>query len=192
MVERLRLPLLVLLLGIVPWAGCGSFTPATPRVADESVDLSRIPPDFAVSVTLLLPGDVRDPKAPAWVRPAWYVVEADGQLRAREGARSALSPIPPLVGRLRHEDVAQLWSTVRAGGLTVESDMDLTSSVSLVAGVSELPRGGVVRPTAALYISSNGRRRGYLVDLTASDATASRTRDLTARLADLAGVGQDE
>lgn len=172
--------------------GCGSFTPASPRARDDSVDFGRFPPDFAVSVTLILPGDARDPKAPPWVTPAWYVVEPDGQLRAREGVRSAEQSIPPLVRHLRHEEVAELWSTIRAGGLVAESDEDLSGAVSVVSGVSELPLKGVVHPTVSLYVSSQGSRRGYLVDLTGTDAAAGRARDLTARLAVLAGVGQDE
>lgn len=185
-----RLGLGLLLAGTI--TGCGSFTPASPRVRDDTVDYGRFPPDFSVSVTLILPGDARDPKAPAWVTPAWYVVEPDGQLRAREGVRWAEQAIPPLVRHLRHEEVAELWSTIRAGGLVAESDSDLSNAVSVVSGVSELPLKGVVHPTAALYVSSQGRRRGYLVDLTASDAAAGRTRDLTARLAGFAGVGQAE
>jgi hypothetical protein len=173
-------------------SSCGSFTPAEARGREEAPDLGKFPPDFAVSVTLLLPGNAAEPGAPAWVTPAWYVVEADGRLRAREGVRTLASSLPPLVRQLRHEEVAQLWSTVRAGGLVSGQDADLTDAVSVVAGVSEIPRAGVVRPTAALYVSSGGRRRGYLVDLTTTDAASGRTRDLTARLAELSGVGRVE
>jgi hypothetical protein len=173
-------------------ASCGSFTPAEPRVREDKVDLTRFPPDFAVSVMVLLPGNRRDAGMPAWLTPAWYVVEADGNLRASEGVRAPGAMIPPLVGSLRHEEIAELWSTIRAGGLGAGRDADLTSSVSLVEGVLEVPPTGVLRPTAAVYVSSSGRRRGYLVDLSARDSTAGRTRDLTARLAQLAGVGRGE
>lgn len=180
------------LLGASALAACGSFTPASTRVRDDSEDFGRLPPDFAVSVTVIVPGNARDPRAPAWVTPAWYVVEADGQLRAREGVRTPEQSIPPLVRHLRHEEVAELWSTVRAGGLEAEGGSMPSQSAAVVAGVSELPRVGVVHPTAALYVSSAGRRRGYLVDLTSKDAAAGRARDLAARLAGLSGVGQDE
>lgn len=190
MLTRSAIVSAVMLCGVL--ASCGSFTPAAPRVRDETLSVAQMPPDFAISVTLLTPGGVRDQNAPPWLTPAWYVVEADGQLRAREGVRLPASPMPPLVRQLRHEEVSQLWSTVRAGGLTSENEAELTEAVSVALGVSELPRGGVVRATAALYISSGGRRRGYLVDLTTSDAASGRTRDLTARLAELAGVGRAE
>lgn len=171
---------------------CGSLTPAESRVREEVPDVGRLPPDFAVSATLLLPGDVAAPGAPTWVRPAWYVVEADGRLRAREGVRSPAATLPPLVRQLRYEDVRELWSTVRAGGLMGDTNADVVDSVSVASGVQELPRAGVVRPTVALYISGGGTRRGYLVDISMDDAAAQRTRDLTARLAALAGVGQGE
>lgn len=188
-----RLPIAVVAISAtLVLSACGSLTPAESRVREEAPDVGRVPPDFAVSVTLLLPGDVPSPGAPTWVRPAWYVVEADGRLRAREGVRRPTATLPPLVRQLRYEDVRELWSTVRAGGLSEDANADVVDSVSVASGVQELPRAGVVRPTVALYVSGGGKRRGYLVDITMDDAAAQRTRDLTARLATLAGVGQGE
>lgn len=171
---------------------CGSLTPAESRMREEVPDVGRLPPDFAVSATLILPGDVATLGTPAWVRPAWYVVEADGRLRAREGVRTPAATLPPLVRQLRYEDVRELWSTARAGGLIGDANADVVDSVSVASGAQELPRGGVVRPTVALYVSGGGTRRGYLIDISMDDAAAQRTRDLTARLAALAGVGQGE
>lgn len=171
-------------------ASCGSFTPATPRVRDTSLHADRVPPDFALSLTVLTPGGSRAPSAPEWLAPAWYVVEADGQLRVREGVRQLSTPLPPLARQLRHEDVRELWSTVRAGGLAAQDQEGLSDSVSVASGVAELPRNAIEKPVAAISISSGGQRRGYLVDLTTSDAASGRTRDLAARLAQLASVGR--
>lgn len=177
---------------LLPFWACGSLTPAESRVREEVPDIGRVPPDFAVSATLLLPGDTAAAGSRAWVQPAWYVVEADGRLRAREGVRTSSATLPPIVRQLRYEEVRELWSTVRASGLAGDTNTDLVDSVSVAAGVQELPRAGVVRPAVALYVSGGGRRRGYLVDITMDDAAAQRTRDLTARLAQLAGIGQGE
>lgn len=173
-------------------ASCGSFSPAETRVREDAVDLNRFPPDFAVSLTVMLPGKGHEAGAPAWLVPAWYVVEADGNLRAAEGVRTAASTLPPLVRPLRHGEVAELWSTIRAGGLGAGREADVSNAVSVVQGVPETLAGGVVRPTGVVYVSSSGRRRGYLVDLSGKDAAAARTRDLIARLATLAGVGRGE
>lgn len=69
---------------------------------------STAPADFALSLTV-------DETAPGGA--GWYVLDADGALRIATGARRADSPVPPVVRQLAPDQVEQVWSQYRSGGL---------------------------------------------------------------------------
>lgn len=105
------------------------------------------PDDFAMS--LYVPSS----------EPAWYVLDADGTLRAATGLRSESSALPPPVRSLTPRQVQNLWRTAR----NVKSKVVATE------------------PSAELWIAGHGRRR--MLHLPADDATIA---GLTRSLRDLA------
>ena len=147
-----------------------------------------MPPDFALSLAVLVPGGVG---ASVEVMPAWYLVEADGHLRASSGDRHPNSPLPPFQRQLSHDEVARLWSTIRAAGLAPGDRARQGESPAVVAGVSDEPSGPLERPTASLYVCAGGDRRGYQIDLTSRDVVAGRVRALAGELARLSGLGAE-
>jgi hypothetical protein len=135
------------------------------------------PPDFALSVTLLAP-----PQGDASVRPAWYVLDADGQLRAALGERLPGSPVPPIARHLSHREVADLWHAASAAGFTGPAARDAR------AGARDIPPVGLSRPTALVYVAADGQRRSFQVDLTGEDSQSAGAADLAQRLLILSGA----
>lgn len=182
-----------MLLALVAASGCGSFTPAGPRPGGIDTAIPRMPPDFAISMSIHLPAlpDGAGSRPPAWKRPAWFLVEPDGRLRYLAGTRTESTPLPPIARQLTSAEVNELWSTVRAAGLTKGSTSVLGgagSSASARPGARDLPSGAPTRPTAIVYVAGEGQRRSYEIDLSADDAAALGARDLASRLAQLAGA----
>lgn len=109
---------------------------------------SACPDDFAMSLY------VPSPEA------AWYVLDADGTLRAATGMRSESSSVPPPVRTLTPRQVQNLWRAVR--------------------NVTARPKVDAPEPHAELWIAGNGRRR--LLHLPANDGNiaglANSLRDL--------------
>ena len=165
--------------------GCGSWTPAQPRERQPGTEFPGMPPDFALSLAVLVPSASAEPGFP---EPAWYLVEADGQLRAAPGDRGPTSPLPPYRRQLTHDEVARLWSTIRAAGLSPDDRERQGQSSAVTTGVSDVPTVPIERPMASLYVCAGGDRRGYLIDLASPEAAAGRVRALADELARASGL----
>lgn len=136
----------------------------------------RRPPDFVVGVTLL--NTESDPSEA--LRPAWYLVEADSQLRAAAGTRRADSPLPGIVRQLSPKEVDDLWRIVDG------AQFSRIGREGSTPGELESPGGAEAGPTALVYIASHGRRRSFRVLLGAEDPRERGARELAARLEALA------
>ncbi|MDX2130767.1 MAG: hypothetical protein SFY69_01785 [Planctomycetota bacterium] len=121
------------------------------------------PPDFALGLS------VRGAAGTA-LAPAWYIVEADGTLRAGLGVRHERTPAPGLVRVLRPDERAEVWR------LAAAIDADAPGAVS--AGAPGPGEG-------SFYLARDGRRSTVVLD--EIDARPDVAR-LAARLAELAWV----
>ncbi|CAG1010063.1 hypothetical protein PHYC_03790 [Phycisphaerales bacterium] len=139
----------LVLLGVL-LSGCRSAPRATPRTPD----------DFSISISVA--GDGTGELA-----PAWYLVEADGVLRATTGVRSPRSATPPPVRTLTRGQVDELWELARAAGLAGR-------------GAGTDPGTGACE----IELASNGRRRLFEDDPEVNPGLAPLVR----RLRELAWV----
>lgn len=162
---------LVTLLGAAHFLGCSG---AKPRG-------QAAPEDFALGLTIL--ADASDEgagKGGALTRSAWYLVEADAQLRAAEGERLPNSLTPTVLRQLSPEEMDELW--------IVASNSGLMRSPAVESGASEAPRPGDQPGTAIIYLHADGQRSASRVDLRAQTPQADATRELATLLARWAGV----
>lgn len=132
-------------------AGCR----AVPRSTE------RTPDDFAISVSTSGPAD-------GVFAPAWFMVEADGVLRAATGLRSARSAAPPAVRALTRRQMDELWGMTRA------------------AGLADAPSDGAApaEPTCEIEVAALGRRRAVRAD----SSSNAELKELVQRLRELAWV----
>jgi len=149
---------------------------ASPEVSVEGLD--EPPRDFVLGVTVVSP-NVSDPDRAR--RPARYIVEADGVLRASVGPGSSAETFPPRTRRLTPRQQDQLWRAVRETGLLAP---DHPARVGNPSVVPPNPR----RPGAIVYVAAGGDRRYWLVALDEDTPDAAGVRLLIDRLASLAWV----
>ncbi len=119
------------------------------------------PPDFALGLSVR--GEARTPLA-----PAWYILDADGVLRAGLGVRHAGTPAPVPVRTLRADERAEVWRLAAA----------LDSGGMRVAPTRTVPAPG----EAVMHLARDGRRRTVLV------ADAGAHEDLARLAATLAAL----
>src|SRR5262249_34981811 len=92
-------------------AGCASAPDAKGRSA---LTADQTPADFALSVTVSGPPPVA--ATPRSARPARYIVQPDGVLRAVVGPVTDMT-FPPLTRLLTHDQTQRLWWDLRDSGL---------------------------------------------------------------------------
>jgi len=117
------LALIGLLLSLT-FPGCGS----VPRAG---VTRDTPPAAFGLSVTVIR-GDAATPNP--LHRPARYVLEADGWLRAGTGPGATRETLPPRVRRLTHTQRQRLWDLTRDSGL-----LDPDCPVRIASGDGPIP-----------------------------------------------------
>lgn len=154
-----------------------------------AVDQSSPPADFAVAVTIYSPlTDPAEINASARIlRPARYIVEPDGVLRASVGSGSRESTFPPIARRLSEEQIEALWRAIRDSGLlSPDSPRRIGSGEGYVPPSLDAERA----TTAVLYCAQNGDRGWWAVTIAGDgvdvDALSTlATRQLVERLARL-------
>ncbi len=107
----------------------------------HSTGSELVPRDFAVSVMIAHPT--------ADLEPAWYVLEADGTLRAALGAPAPQSPIPPRVRTLTPGARAAVWRAVQEAAWIPDAKPAGADPAADDAGAIEL---------AEVYVAANGGR----------------------------------
>ncbi|MEM1446951.1 MAG: hypothetical protein AAGF84_12910 [Planctomycetota bacterium] len=144
-----------MLLGVlVTLVGCAASDHARPESPD------RMPSDFAMVLTI----SNADPQAERHLRPAQYVLEPDGTLRAAIGPGTHAELLPPITARLGPAEMHAVWRDT-APLLPPAPDSD-TQSLALQASVT----------------ADRRTDRGYL--------DAARANLLLERLASLRGDGR--
>lgn len=115
---------------------------------------SVAPEDFSLSIST--PPDTNS-------AGVWFVVTADGVLRAAVGERVIESPIPPFVRQLKRPEVDELWRSVQAAGLV--------QAVETSPPVSNWKTA--VQEQAAVYVASGGQRRTAMLDVSSPGVSGS-------------------
>jgi hypothetical protein len=150
------------------WLGACAAT--GPSEVSESV-----PRDFAVSIAVA--------SNDADLEPAWYILEADGTLRAALGAPTPRSPIPPRVRTLTPGARAAVWRAVQHAQWipgTKPGDADSPTALppgEAVAGPAEL---------AEVYVAAGGGRWSGRVLAAPGSASAERLQAVIRELRRLA------
>lgn len=161
-------------------AGAGTGDASAARALPEDR-----PPDFTLSVTVYSPAqdEAEIAAAPRTLRPARYVMEADGLLRAQVSPGLTPESFPTVVRRLDDRQMTRIWRQLRLCGYTVPGHPSQLSSES-----AYLPRSD--RPVAVVGYSFAGRVAAFraFLDRASADAVAAeRLVDLLASLAWLEG-----
>lgn len=158
-------------------AGCGG----GPAVIAEPVLPDDPPDDFALAVTVFAPEVTPEAISalPRSVRPARYVIEPDGVLRAAVGPGADSDVFPARTRRLSDRQRAQLWRLVRDQGLLAR---DHPARISTDRTYLPVPD----RRAVLIEMAAADQRR--FLELHADDRAAdpSIVLALTDRLAELA------
>lgn len=157
-------------------AGCRSTTP-NQRLIRALEQNPFLPQSFTLGVTVVGEGVANDPA----LRPARYIVEADGLLRAAVGPGSTPSTFPPVTRRLNDAQVTALWAMVETAGILKDPDPARIGNPELV----EPRRGDTV-----VVVSARADRlsRASAFDLVPPDVEVDRVLPLVRLLAEYAWV----
>lgn len=145
--------------------------------ATQSVPGETRPHDFALSITTTQsPADASQVFSAG---PAWYVLDADGALRAGLGARGNNSTLPPLVRQLSPTQSDEVWAKVQQSGLALRV-FELAQQSDL-----NLPPG-----SAGVFLAAGGARRTVVID--PNDPAFAAVQSVTSTLRDLGWVREEQ
>jgi hypothetical protein len=174
--------LAILVLGGLALPGCSS-TPAVRPEPEPAVLADRAPADFALGITVLSPAS--DPAqidaTPRPQRPARYIVEPDGVLRAAIGPGATPRVYPGRTRRLDTEQVQRLWRLASNTGLLDGDTLTRIDNTETFFPSRE-------RTTALVHIRQGGEGRHFAVRLPVGDAESPAVLQLIDQLAELAWV----
>jgi hypothetical protein len=174
---RRRRWLIPIALGIL--ASCSS-SPKTP--SPEPADLpEQTPGDFALSVTVYSPASEpgQIDALPRSLRPARYIVEADGLLRAAIGPGATSTTFPPGSRRLEQRQIDRLWVLIRRSPF-----LDKGFPGRIPSEDTYRPRRD--RTTAVVGVTWLNRQGSFRVVLDRSDNDALLAERLADELSELA------
>lgn len=159
--------------GLVAGASCGS--------ASKAEAYGARPADFTLAATVFSPvTDAAQAEALARpLRPARYIIEADGVLRAAVGPGASTETYPPQTRRLNEAQLDGLWRLVTDGGVLEEGSVARVGNPDTYVP----PRG---RTVALIAVSHGGRRETVAAPLDRAGADAAAAARLVDRLAALA------
>lgn len=160
--------------GGVVCVGCAGH-PARLRGGGERAEM---PEDFSMSVTRR-----------GGERPAWYVLDVDGGLRAGLGERSEESALPMRVRQLTRVEMEEVWRLAWDSGLVTSVFASASAAFGEIASgaVEDGARNGERRDGRALvYVSAWGARREVVV--AAESEQVRGLEAVTARLRGLAWI----
>ncbi len=142
-----------------------------------------MPEDFTLSITVVVPGI--DEAALASLsraeKPARYIVEPDGILRAAVGPGATPRVFPGQTRRLSDAQLNRLWRLVRETGLLESGSITRISNTETF-----FPPPG--RATALISITADGRVRAFAVRLPVGDPPSAATTQLIDEVAELAWI----
>lgn len=172
----------VALPGVAALPGCSS-RPAIRPEPEPVVLPDRAPDDFTLSVTVLGPANQADEvdDTPRPQRPARYLVEPDGVLRAAVGPGATPRVYPRQTRQLDAAQVERLWRLVANTGL-----LDGASLTRIDNTETFFPNRS--RPTALVYVRQGGEDSHFAVRLPVGDAESGEVLRMIDELAALAWV----
>lgn len=154
------------------------------RTEPEPAPLPDQPPaDFVLSVTILGPaGTAAEVDAtPRPLRPARYLVEPDGVLRAAIGPGATPRVYPGETRRLTDAQVRRLWRLTAVSGLLDEGTLTRIDNTEIFFPSRD-------RSTALLYVKHGGVNSHHAVRLPVGDAESRAVTTLIDHLAELAWI----
>ncbi len=170
------------LLACLTLAACSS-TPTVRPEPEPIVLPESAPDDFALSVTIL--GPETEPAeidaAPRTQRPARYIIEPDGILRAAIGPGATPRVYPGQTRQLSPAQVQRVWRLTANTGLL---DGDSLTRIDN----TEIFFPGRERTTALVYVRQGGVGSHFAVRLPVGDAESPGVAQLVDQLAELAWV----
>ena len=164
--------------------GCSS----TPRPLPEPEPVvlpDTTPEDFALSITVVGPSSAETDidSLPRAERPARYLVEPDGVLRAAIGPGATPRVYPRQTRQLDQAQVQRLWRLVGETGLLEPTTLTRIDNTEIF-----FPQRS--RPTALVYIRQQGTGSHFAVRLPVGDAESPAVGQLIDELAGLAWVAR--
>lgn len=163
-------------------SACGS----TPRKLERSTSTppNRRPDDLALAATVFAPRvPLPDADLPRAIRPARYIIEADGVLRAAMGGAADSSAFPARIRQLSPRQADQVWEVLAESGLLAEGNPNRLNDPN------EAIRSGD-RTTAMFFFSYGGTRASLRVVLDRSTPDAIAAERVIDHLAELAWAPQ--
>jgi hypothetical protein len=139
------------------------------------------PSDFVMAATVFSPARLSGADLPRSLKPARYVIEADGVLRAATGSAADATTFPGQTRQLTPGEFDSLWRLLRESGL-------LDSNSPLRVPDPETLVRAPDRTTALIYVSYGGERRTLRVPLDRVGEGALATERVVDRLAEWAWV----
>jgi hypothetical protein len=189
----MRVCRVILALAAVVMGACASAPPPLPKA--EPIPDQR-PEDFVLAATVLAPREdppaLRDPdedeavrservRLPRSLRPARYIVEADGTLHAAVGRGASAETYPPQTRQLTPRQYDLLWRQLRGTNLL---DPGNPARIEGPEGAKRAPD----RTMALIYVGYEGKRITLRVLLDRGSEDAIAAERLVDRLAELAWV----
>jgi len=168
----------VLVIGAL--VGCGAGVGAVP---DQSAGPQTVPSDLAIGVTVFSPetDPARIQFLERWARPARYIVEPDGVLRAATGPGVTTRVFPPRLRELNPAQMSRLWRLAREVGLTRDGHPDaIVSADTFEPSYRETE--------AVISVIARGELRVAAIALDSTTPEASAARALVDRLAELSWI----
>jgi hypothetical protein len=162
--------------------GCSSAPPQKEEEPEPVVLPEHAPEDFTLSVTVMGPATREgiDERARA-ERPARYIVEPDGALRAAIGPGATPRVYPGQTRRLTGEEMQRVWRLVVNTGLLEPGTLTRIESTETF-----FPRRE--RTTALIYVRERGDETHYAVRLPVGDVESPGVVQLIDEVAGLAWV----
>jgi hypothetical protein len=138
------------------------------------------PDDLAIAATVFSPRTpLPDVNLPRSIRPARYIIEADGVLRASQGTEAVT--FPSRVRQLSPRQADQLWEILLDSGLLDEGNPNRVSDPESAVRSGD-------RTTAMIFISYGGKRSTLRVLLDRATPDSIAAEKFIDRLAQLAWV----
>ncbi len=162
--------------------GCSSAPPQ--KEEPEPVVLpERAPEDFTLAVTVMGPAATPEEidAEPRAERPARYIVEPDGVLRAAVGPGATPRVYPGQTRQLTADQVERVWRLVVNTGLLEPGTLTRIESTETF-----FPRRE--RATALIYVRERGEARHFAVRLPVGDVESAGVVQLVDEIAGLAWV----
>jgi hypothetical protein len=163
---RAREPRPVLALAFTLLAGACSLVGAcASRPAQTGSGEAGMPADFAIAIAVPPGLEVESAgRRSPLTRPAYYMLDADGVLRASLGPPRFDSPPPPRVRTLSREQVESVWRGLEGAGVL--------SPASVGDPVGDASQGVADRAGVGVWWSARGRRRSLLLAPRADSAAS--------------------